>query len=106
LENIARLALHANTADSEWQAAAVAFFRTLRAAKAGPEVLFPGLPTPKSENNSKAPRGHYFPFGKYKNVPLDLVPADYLDWALANLKRLSPRFRAAIEQELDGREGS
>jgi uncharacterized protein (DUF3820 family) len=44
LEAVARLALHAATPEAEWQAAAVGFFRILRAAGVEPSQLIDMAP--------------------------------------------------------------
>jgi hypothetical protein len=44
-----------------------------------------------------------YPFGKHKGQRLGDIPTSYLVWALANVRRLDPGLRKAIEQELDGR---
>lgn len=45
------------------------------------------------------PSGLLMPFGKYRDKHLDDVPADYLQWLLANCK-LSSGLRSAVAEEL------
>jgi hypothetical protein len=42
----------------------------------------------------------FFPFGKYRAVPLPKVPEGYLLWALRNVRRLYGDLRAAVYAEL------
>jgi hypothetical protein len=80
LTNVARLALHSATPEKEWQAAAIAFFRSLRTAKIPAELLVNGEtgniknPVPPTSPDYKGgPKPYFFPYGKYKNVPIDQV---------------------------------
>lgn len=41
-----------------------------------------------------------FPFGKWKGIPYDQVPRDYLTWALENMRDLRKDTRALIESTL------
>jgi hypothetical protein len=105
LDNIARLALHPATSEAEWQAASVAYFRTLRSVGMTPEHLINGRDRPREDHLPDVPpsarqRACSFAFGKYQGVPIDLVDTGYLEWALKNVKRLSPRFRSLLEKEL------
>jgi hypothetical protein len=113
LENVARLALHQATPEKEWQAGAIAFFRILRTSKETAETLLNGSfrdnpqyhawtpPPPRRADPPKPKAGtYYFPYGRHKNVPIHLVPESYLIWALRNIRKLSPKFKHAIEQEL------
>jgi hypothetical protein len=43
------------------------------------------------------------PFGKYRGVPLDLVPASYLRWVLDNLDDLDAELRREIDEALGRR---
>ena len=49
------------------------------------------------------PSQRRYPFGKHKGQRLGDIPTSYLVWALANVRRLDPGLRKAIEQELDER---
>lgn len=40
------------------------------------------------------------PFGKYKGLPLEAVPEDYLLWVLDNCDRINPFLRQAISRRL------
>lgn len=40
------------------------------------------------------------PWGKFRGVPLDQVPRQYLFWCHDNAERLSPHLKAAIAEEL------
>jgi hypothetical protein len=46
------------------------------------------------------------PFGKYQGVALAAIDAGYLRWALANMNKLSPSLRRAMEVELAGRKAT
>jgi hypothetical protein len=48
---------------------------------------------------------HALPFGRHKGVPLALVPLDYLEWALRQVK-LSARLHAAVAGEVQRRAGT
>ena len=41
-----------------------------------------------------------FPFGKYKDYDVRLIPDDYLAWVLENIKDLDKDLRKIIKQEL------
>jgi hypothetical protein len=47
---------------------------------------------------------HTMPFGRHKGVPLQEVPASYLEWAARTLK-LSSGLRASVAAELERRGG-
>ena len=117
LRKLAELALHITAAEGEWRNAAVKFFSTLRRSNVKPNELLNGAererivyrdrvvyrdaPAPRTGKNQKV-----FRFGKYKDVPLDEIPFDYLLWALKTLKRLSPAFLRAIDLEIRSRVGT
>lgn len=42
------------------------------------------------------------PFGKYRGIPLDQVPKNYLVWCLDTINDLRPALRKAIELEVFG----
>jgi hypothetical protein len=100
LEKVAALALHANTGEQEWQASAIAFFRLLRNNNVSVREL---LETPM-DGVYRAPRYSSFGFGKYKGVRFEDVPSDYLQWALKNIKHLTPAARQAIREILSKEE--
>ena len=77
LEAVARLALHAATPDAEWQAAAIGFFRILRAAGVEPSQLIDMAPRDRPMVR--------MPFGKYVGKSIaDIARTDpgYCWWAV------------------------
>lgn len=44
-----------------------------------------------------------FPFGKFRNVPLESVPDDYLRWALRSCDSLTETDKTHLRQELQRR---
>ena len=45
------------------------------------------------------------PFGKHRGEPIEDLPSDYIDWALANLDSLRPAIREEMEAQLTMRGG-
>lgn len=45
------------------------------------------------------------PFGKHKGEPVEDVPADYLDWFLGNIERISPALQAEMERQIAMKRG-
>jgi uncharacterized protein (DUF3820 family) len=43
-----------------------------------------------------------FPFGKYKNKPMQLVPAEYLIWCLENINNLEHSIKKYITDNMQG----
>lgn len=87
-ESIIRLALHANTPEGEWQAAAVALFRVMRADGVTPDevcsvLLAPAVTWPE------------MPFGRHKGKRLPEVPLPYLTWLLT-LDNLEVQFKNSV----------
>lgn len=77
LEAVARLALHASTPEAEWQAAAVAFFRVLRAAGVEPHQLIEMAPKDRPLVT--------MPYGKHRGkLVADVVRTDpgYAWWCV------------------------
>ncbi len=77
LEAVARLALHASTPDAEWQAAAIGFFRILRAAGVEASQLIEMAPKDRPPVR--------MPYGKHRGrLVADVVQTDpaYAWWAV------------------------
>jgi Putative quorum-sensing-regulated virulence factor len=101
LNYIADLALHPNTPQGEWEAAAVAFFRVLRNSNTPPEAILVSSEAPRKfhpERSGSTP----MPFGKFKDLPLAEIPSDYLEFLLS-CDWLRHPLRSRIEEELDAR---
>lgn len=78
LEAVARLALHSGTAEAEWQAAGIAFFRVLRAAGVEVEQLIDLAP-------QQSRPAVVMPYGKHRGkMVADIVRTDpgYAWWAV------------------------
>ena len=101
LETLLRLALDPAAHDSQINSAAIAFIRTAREHGETVETLCAGQPAKQPLTPSSGP---VFPFGKFKGVPLKDVDTGYIEWALGNMTKLSPGFRRALEEELEGRD--
>ena len=98
LEKVAALALHPATQEAEWQAAAIGFFRVARASNTSAQELL------QADTTYHAPRYSCFGFGRYKGVKFTDVPTSYLQWALKNVKHLTPACRQAIREILAAEE--
>lgn len=96
LEKLLRLALCPSAANGESDNAAVAFVRSARSSSETFESLFPKrIPEPVRTAPSMI-----MPFGKWKGSAVRDVDTGYLEWALNNLNKISPRLKSAIAEEL------
>lgn len=102
LETLLRLALDPSAGAAQSESAAIAFIRTAREQGETVETLC-GADKPAHQPASH-PGEPVFPFGKFKGVPLKDVDEGYIEWALGNMTKLSPGFRRALEEELEGRD--
>lgn len=91
-----RLALCQSAHDGEWQNAAVAIFRQLRAMRMTPD-LFTWRQQPHQPHRPQRD-WPVMPFGKHRGVSIDRVPRDYLEWVLDNCTHISAHLRRSIEE--------
>ena len=94
------LCLDAAATPGESEAAAVKLVRHWRADGVSADELLGG--SPKS-----TPAALAMPFGQYRGVSLASIAADdpkYLEWVLANVSRLRPGLRKAIQAALESRD--
>lgn len=100
LHKIANLALAPSAAQGEWQAAAIAFFATLRAEGC---TTLPGQGAPPPPGPTAWDYSPIMPFGKFKGRSVQWiseVEPEYLEWVLENCHRISQALRRAIESSL------
>lgn len=45
------------------------------------------------------------PFGKHKGEPVEDLPADYIEWFLGNVERISPSLQREMEAQLAMKRG-
>ncbi len=62
----------------------------------------PKATPPMFNSNSGADRPLVMPFGKYKDMPMADVPAEYLEWLLSQ-ENLKPSLARYFQKELDRR---
>ncbi len=92
-EKLVRLGLDPAAHEGEVSNAGASLMKHWRSRGLRPEDVL-------GNGQNAEPKPHVFPFGQYKGCTLDEIDSGYLQWALDTLKKLSPRFRAAIEEEL------
>ena len=101
LSNIADLALHPDTPEGEWTAAAIAFFRILRNSNTPASALLVSSEAPRRFHPERSGSAT-MPFGKFKDHQLFEIPSDYLEFLLS-CDWLRQPLRSHIEAELDSR---
>lgn len=45
------------------------------------------------------------PFGKYRDEPVEDIPADYLEWFLGNVERIQPSLQEEMEKQIAMKRG-
>jgi len=97
LQSIIRLGLCPSAPEGEWQAAAIAFFRTCRNNSIDP------LAMADSRTKQDAP-SPLMPFGKHKGKSIQWIARnapDYAYWVLHNVTKLSPFVRTQLVKEME-----
>jgi hypothetical protein len=103
LEKILRLALCPAAPQGEWESAAYALIRTLRASGAKPEDVLSTRATAPTAVNSPIMR-----FGKYRGRAVRwIVESDpsYAEWVVRKVTNLSPSLRQEFRSDLKERYG-
>ena len=104
-EKILRLALCPSAPQGEWQSAAYALIRILRASGAKAEDV---LSTPARATAPTAVSSPIMRFGRYRDRTVRWIVENdpsYAEWVLRKVANLSPCLRHEFRRELKGRYG-